>query len=196
MKGFLITHKGMEDIAALEVKELIGKNPKIEETCIVFDIKKYDELFELCYKSQSAMGIYYFLFEFNHNNLFNDFKKNLEKIKLDDWLSKNTQFMVKCIKNYDNNLSTPEIEKKLGELIINHIQKKYNYKQKVNLENPEIIIFTYLMEKKFYVGIDFAGFDLSKRSYKIFSNSADIRGTLAYFLVRLSKYEKNETQEG
>jgi len=26
MKGFLITHKGMEDIAALEVKELIGKN--------------------------------------------------------------------------------------------------------------------------------------------------------------------------
>jgi len=28
MKGFLITHKGMEDIAALEVKELIGKKPK------------------------------------------------------------------------------------------------------------------------------------------------------------------------
>ncbi|MCH8003226.1 MAG: methyltransferase [Nanoarchaeota archaeon] len=193
MKGFLITHKGMEDIAALEVKELIGKNPKIEETCIVFDIKKYEELFELCYKSQSAIGIHYFLFEFNHNNLFNDFKKNLEKIRLNDWLSKNIQFRVKCLKNYDNNILTPEIEKRFGEIIIEYIQKKYDYKQKVNLEDPEVIIFTYLTEKKCYVCIDFTGFDLSKRSYKIFSNSADIRGTIGYFLVRLSNYNKNET---
>jgi len=193
MKGFLITHKGMEDIAALEVKELIGKHPKIEETCIVFDIKKYEELFELCYKSQSAIGIFYLLHEFNNNNIFKDFKKNLEKIRLNDWLSKDTQFKVKCIKNYDNNISTPEIEKRFGEIIIEYIQKNYGYKQKVNLENPEIIIFTYLMENKCYVGIDFAGFDLSKRSYKIFSNPADTRGAIGYFLVRLSNYNKNET---
>jgi len=79
MKGFLITHKGMEDTAALEVKELIGKNPKIEETCIVFDIKKYEELFKLCYKSQSAIGIFYLLHEFNPFSLVctrADFRQN------------------------------------------------------------------------------------------------------------------------
>ena len=166
MKGLLITHKGMEDIAALEVRELIGKRPKTEQTCLIFDIREYEDLFKLCYKSQSAIGIYCLLHKFNYNNIIEDFKKNLEKINLSEWLSKSTKFRVKCIKTQDN-LSTPEIEKKLGELIIGRIKEKHGYKQKVNLDNPEIIIFVYLLQNKCYVGIDFAGFDLSRRSYKI-----------------------------
>ena len=59
MKGFLVTHKGMENIAALEVKEIIGKNSEIGEGCIVFDFKEYEDLFKLCYKSQLAIGIYF-----------------------------------------------------------------------------------------------------------------------------------------
>lgn len=193
MKGFLTTPKGMEGIAALEVKELIGKNSKQSEACIVFDVKNYEDLFKLCYKSQSSIGIYYLLDEFNYKNISWDFKKNIEKIDFKEWLNKNTQFRVKCIKNYDNKVSTPEIEKKFGEIIIDNIQEKYNYKQKVNLENPEIIIFVYLTRKKCYLGIDFAGFDLSKRSYKILQHPADIKGTIGYFLIRLSNYNKNET---
>ena len=191
MKGFLITPKGMEDIAALEIKGLIGKNSKTNEAGIVFDIKNYEDLFKLCYNSQSAIGVFYLLSEFNYKDILNDFKKNLEKINFKDWLSKNTQFRVKCIKT-NNNISTPEIEKKLGELIINHIQEKYNYKQRVNLENPEIIIFVYLLQNKCYVGIDF-GDNLSKRYYKIFIHSSDIKGTIGYFLVRLAEYNKSET---
>jgi hypothetical protein len=75
MKGFLITHKGMEDIAALEVKELISKNSKINETCIVFNIKNYEDLFKLCYMSQSAAGVFYLFAVVNYKDVFNDFKK-------------------------------------------------------------------------------------------------------------------------
>ena len=192
MKGFLITHKGMEDIAALEVKELISKNSKINETCIVFNIKNYEDLFKLCYMSQSAVGVFYLLAEFNYKDVFNDFKKNIGRLNFKEWLNKNTKFRVNCIKNHESTISTPEIEKKFGEIIIDHLQKKYSYKQKVNLENPEIIISFYLTKKKCYIGIDFAGFDLSKRQYKIFSHSADIKGTIGYFLVRLSGLNKNE----
>ena len=193
MKGFLTTHKGMEDIAALEVKELIGKNSKLNETCIVFDIKKYEDLFRLCYKSQSAIGIYCLLQEFNYSDILKDIKKNLEKINLGEWLSKNTQFRANCIKTSNNGISTPELEKKLGELIINHIQKKYNYRPKVDLDNPDIIISAHITENKCYLGIDFAGFDLSKRSYNIFTHPAAMKGTIGYFLVRLSGYNKDET---
>ena len=80
MKGFLTTHKGMEDIAALEVKDLISSKSKIDETCIVFNIKNYEDLFKLCYRSQSAIGISYILQEFTYKDILNDFKKNLEKI--------------------------------------------------------------------------------------------------------------------
>jgi len=193
MKGFIITHKGMENIASLEIKELINKNSEINEACIVFDIKNYDDLFRLCYKSQSSIGIYYLLGEFECNDLFTDFKKNIKKIDFTGWLSKKTEFRLKCIKNYDNKSSTPNLEKRFGEIIIDHIQQRYNYKQKVNLDNPEIIILTYLVENKCFVGIDFAGFDLSRRSYKILQHPADIKGTIGYFLVRLSNYQKKES---
>ena len=193
MKGLLITHKGMEDIAALEVKELIGKKSQINDSCIVFDIKEHQDLFKLCYKSQSAMGIYYLLSEFSHKNIFNDFKKNIQKIDFNEWLSKKTTFRIKYKKNYDNKISTPELEKELGALVIDNIKNKHNYKQKVNLNNPDIILFVYLTKNKCHFGIDFAGFDLSKRYYNIFMHPAAIKGTIAYFLIQLSNYKKTET---
>ncbi|MEK6876732.1 MAG: THUMP domain-containing protein [Nanoarchaeota archaeon] len=193
MKGFLTTHKGMEDIAAMEVKELIGSESLIDEACIVFGIKNYEELFKLCYKSQSAIGIYYLLSEFDYKDIFDDFENNIGKIKFDEWLGKNVQFRVKCTRNYEDDAASVETESKLGEIIIGHMQKKYSYKQKVDLEKPEIIVFFFLTKKRCFVSIDFAGFDLSKRSYKIFQHPADIKGTIAYSLIRIAGYGKNET---
>lgn len=193
MKGFLTTHKGMEDIAAMEVKELIGSESRIDESCVVFGIKSYEDLFILCYKSQSAIGVCCLLSEFDYNGIFDDFEKNIGKIKFDEWLGKDSMFRVKCIRNYEDDVASAETESKLGEIIIGHIQKKYGYKQKVDLEKPEIIVFFCLTAKRCYAGIDFAGFDLSKRYYKIFQHAADIKGTIAYSLVRIAGYSKNET---
>jgi len=193
MKGFLLTHNGMEAIAALEVKELIGSKPRINEACIVFNIKNYEDLFKLCYRSQSSIGIYHLLAEFDYKTVFDDFKKNIEKIDFSEWVNKNSKFRVKCTKDNENQTSTPEMEKKFGEIIIDYIQKKYHYRQKVDLDDPEIVIFFYLTKNKCYVGIDFADFDLSKRSYKILQHAADIKGTIAYSLIRLADYNKNET---
>ena len=193
MKGFLTTHKGMEDVAAMEVKGLIGSESKIGESCVVFGIKSYEDLFILCYKSQSAIRVCCLLFEFDYKDIFDDFEKNIGKIKFDDWLGKDSMFRVKCIGNYEDDVASMEMERNLGEIIIGHIQKKYSYKQKVDLEKPEIVIFFYLAGKRCYVGIDFAGFDLSRRSYKIFSHAADIKGTIAYSLVSIAGYSKSET---
>ncbi len=194
MEGLLITHKGMEGIASLEVKELIGKGSKIIDSAVAFEIASYEDLFKLCYMSQSAIGVYCLLYEFDFNDICNDFKKNVDKIDFKEWLGKDTQFRVKCVKKgNDNGVPAPEIEEKLGGMIIGHIQKKYGYRQKVSLIGPEIIISFYLAGKKCYAGIDFAGFDLSKRPYKIFLDPSAVKGTIGYALVRLSEYKKNDS---
>ncbi|MBI2134806.1 hypothetical protein HYU09_02370 [Candidatus Woesearchaeota archaeon] len=192
MKGFLTTHKGMEDIAALEVNELIGSKASVAEGCTKFPIKKYDDLFTLCYLSQSAKGVYYLLSEFDFKDIFNDFKKNIQKIDFKEWLNKSISFRVKCIKDFDESISTPEIEKELGAIIIGEIKNKSDYSQKVDLMNPGIVIFVYVTGKKGYICIDFAGFDLSKRNYNIFTHPGSVKGTVAYSLVRLSGYSDDE----
>ena len=192
MKGFLLTHKGMEDIASLEVKELIGKESEKMEGCIIFGISSYEDLFKLCYLSQSASGIFLLLKKFEYKDLSADLEKNIESIDFSEWLGPETTFRVKCKKEGEEESPTPEIERKLGEIIISNIKEKSGYKQKVDLENPNVTICLYLAGNQCCIGIDFAGFDLSKRPYKIFSDPSSVKGTLAYLLVRLSSYNKKE----
>ena len=191
MNGFLLTHKGMEDIAALEVKELIGAESDKIEKCITFGIKDYEDLFKLCYLSQSASGIFLLLKKFEYSNISADLKKNIESIDFSEWLGPETAFRVRCISYGEEEGTTQEIERKIGEIII-HTQEKRGYRQKVDLENPDVAICLYMAENQCCIGIDFAGFDLSKRPYKIFSDPSSLKGTLAYFLVRLSSYSKKE----
>jgi 23S rRNA G2445 N2-methylase RlmL len=53
------------------------------------------------------------------------------------------------------------------------------------------VFFVFINNNKAYLGIDFSGFDMSKRDYKIFNISGSLKGTIAYALVRLSGFKKS-----
>ncbi len=76
MKALAITSKGIEDISADEIKELINAKTEIKDSCIIFEPKKLEDLALLCYKAQSVDKI---LFLFNHFN-FNE-KDLLDKLQ-------------------------------------------------------------------------------------------------------------------
>ena len=194
MKGLAITEKGIEDIATLEIKELINAKAEIKDSCIIFDIKNLTDLCVLCYKSQSVNRILYLFkhFEFD-NNFFKIASEKIEKIDFSEWLDKNISFVVRCIKTENDDLSTSEIERMIGEFILNNIKKNKNYKQKVDLREPDIIFLVYINKDSCYIGVDFSGFDLSKRSYKIFMHPAALKGTIGYALVRIAGFDKKDT---
>ena len=54
----------------------------------------------------------------------------------------------------------------------------------VSLKDAEVTFIGVFDQGKLVLGIDLAGFDLSKRSYKITSTGVSIKGTIAYCLVR------------
>lgn len=193
MKGFLFTHKGMEDIASLEVKELIGKESEQAEECVIFDIGAYEDLFKLCYLSQSAHGVFFLLkkCDYKEKTLLSDIDKAISSIDFDEWLDRDTSFRIRCKKKGEETSS--EIEGKIGAMVIKHIQEKKRHKQKVDLENPNLAIVAYLNGHQCCIGIDFAGFDLSKRQYRIFSDPSSLKGPLAYFLIRLSSYNRKDS---
>ena len=189
MKGFLTAHKGMEDVAAMEVNELIGSKASPHDSCVTFGIRKYDDLFRLCYTSQSALNVCFLLSEFSFDDLLAGFKNGISKVDFAEWLSQKTAFRVVCIKNSQNELRTQDIEKELGAIIIESLGKNA---PKVDLDKPDIIIFVYTTEDNCLVGIDFSGFDISKRHYNIFSHPASVKGTIAYCLARLSGFKGKE----
>ncbi|MBL7055876.1 hypothetical protein ISS07_03120 [Candidatus Woesearchaeota archaeon] len=189
MKGFLLTQKGMEDIAALEIDELVGSKAKQEENCVTFNIKNHEDLFKLAYLSQSALRICYLLSEFSYNDLFKDFEKNIEKVKLDEWISKGDTFRVKCKKLFEHEKTTPDLENFFGGITLDRIEKQLETRPRIELNNPDITLLIFLTSKKCYVGIDFSG-DISKRTYNIFASPSAIKAPIAYALVRLCKHKR------
>lgn len=196
MKAIAITHKGIEDIAALEVKEIIKVSAETKETVVLFEPKKMIDLCTLAYKAQSIIKVIYLFDEFKIQTSFNETLKTIEKrirkINFNEWLDKNKSFKVLCRHLTNDNFSSQDIEKETGAFIIDNIKERKKYKQKVDLENPDLIFYVYIFNERCYLGIDFCGFDLSKRDYKVFSSASDIKGTIAYSLLRIAGYKKEK----
>lgn len=195
MKALAICSKGIEDIAALEIKELIKAESEIKDSCVLFNTKKLEDLCLLCYKSQSAEKILFFFdyFNFNDNNEFNKkIKEVIDKIKFDDWLDKKTTFRVTCKKINNETLSSEEIAGNIGALIIENIKKNKKYKQKVELDNPDITFLIFINKNAACFGIDFSGRDLHKREYKLFAHPNSLRSTIAYSLLRIADLKPKE----
>ena len=77
MRAIAITHKGIEDITALEIKEIIKVNSNIKETVVLFEPKKIDDLCTLAYKAQSLIKVMYIFDNFNFLYIINNYFQNL-----------------------------------------------------------------------------------------------------------------------
>jgi len=187
MKGLAITSKGIEDIAALEIKELVNAECKTEENCVIFDFKKFEDLCLLCYKCQSVDRILYLLGSFEFKDFFKALEKFIDKIKFEGWMLKNKKIKIDCLRQGTHDFKSVDVETEAAAFLLKKLKSA-----KVEMREHDIIFFFYVINQKCYFGVDFAGFELNKRGYKIFQHSASLRGTIAYALIRSSGFEKKE----
>lgn len=186
MKALAITHTGIEDITASEISELIKAKTEIKESCVIFEPKKIEDLALLCYKSHSIKKILY-LFDYFKLNSIKDIKisvqKNIQKIK--KFIKSNKTFAVRCLKLENEDMIAEELCIETADAL--------ELSSKVDLNNPDYTFFIYLYKDECYLGIDFSGVDLDKRDYRIYVHQETLKANLAYSLLRISDYKKNET---
>lgn len=194
-KAAIVTIPGFEDIAASEVEELIGvKADAAASGIITFQVSDLADLCRLCYLSQSASAVLLILSKFSIGETAaataESLKKSLKSADFKTWFSGETTFKV-CFQqaaaaNYDFPMS--EIEAGAGAVIINCVKSSAGFTPKVDLNSPAVTISVYASERSAFCGIAISPFDLSKREYRVFSHSSDIRGNLAYLMLRSAGY--------
>ncbi|MBW2980226.1 methyltransferase [Candidatus Woesearchaeota archaeon] len=195
MKALAITSKGIEETTTKEINGIIKTKTEQKNSCVVFEPKELIDLCTLCYKAQSITQVLTLFDSFNfktNDEFFSSIKNIVDKINLDEWLDKDKTFRVSCSKVDNDSISSEEINTEIGGFIIDKIKKSKKYEQKVNLDNPDVIFYVFISNNDCFFGIDFAGIDLSKRDYKVFSHPAALKGTVAYALLRIADYKKGE----
>ncbi len=191
MKGFMLCHRGFEDIGAMEVKELIDAPAAPAEQAITFDTANILDICTLAYKAQSAGKIMCLLFEFEAHDDFeksiDSFKQGLSETDLSKWCDQNSTFRMTAGRTGDQKYNSQDFMIEASRLL------KDKTGNDVNLDSPDVIFHAQLIGNKGYFGIDFGGIDLSKREYRIFSHPAALKGTVAYCLARVSGYKRTDS---
>jgi 23S rRNA G2445 N2-methylase RlmL len=187
MKGIGICLRGMEEIAALEVKELLGAISVIESTVVTFDINSQEELAKVCYRSQSLTKALLLLcrttIALELDPALTSLRAALLTSEISLWLKGRT-FKVHAYREGNHNFTGQDLAVGLGEVLIDLTQSA------VSITKPDVIVYVYVNSTVAYIGIDFAGFDLSKRDYRVFPHPNALNATLAYALVRAAQFSK------
>jgi putative N6-adenine-specific DNA methylase len=178
MKGICVGYRGAEPIMQKEVFELINAKAKAEDSVVVFDAEDKD-LCKLCYLGQSFTRVLQLLDCFKIKKL-SDVKR-----KIDFSFLKEKKFRIVCERIGEHDFNSTDISRELGEHVFESVKCKVDYK------NPEIILYVYIINENCHIGIDYAGFDLSKREYKVYLHPAALRGTIGYIMLRTADYEPN-----
>lgn len=182
VKAFAVTNKGAEKICSSEIEELIKAKVKIQDSVVVFEAKDYNDLAKVTYKAQSISRCALLLLEFTVDK---DMEKTLKNISADklsfDWDL--ASFNVECERNGEHDFNSVDISSE----ILKSIQKKTG--SKVDFDNPKSSIFIFIEEDKGYIGLDFSGFDLSKRQYKVFNHQESLKGTTGFIISKFAGVE-------
>ncbi len=185
MRCIALTNKGIEDVAASEIKDVLGLDAEAADSIVFFDAKNFEDIFRACYRLQSARKIILLLKEFRAKKM-EDIHAAVKNAGLEDWLNSSSSFVVRSIAE-NPGFDRQEIESETGAFILE------SHSAKVDLKNPGVTFFVLIEGEKGYFGIDFSGEDLGKRDYRIFAGSEALKPNVAFSLLGISGFKEGET---
>ncbi len=156
MQALILVNKGLEKSAQKEIKLLTNKKSVIGTGCLFFECER-DELIKLSYLGRSFTRVLEII----------GIRKDLD-FEID--LEYEGAVGFKIIKETDR-VSTQEIFDAIKKKLIS---KKYE----IDMKHPEIPLIIFSDGEKNYLCLDYSGFDLSKRDYKIFAHKDTLKGNI------------------
>jgi 23S rRNA G2445 N2-methylase RlmL len=188
MFGLGIVSRGAEEAARLEVAELLDVESDVKETAVKFQVNDKRQLCRLSYRTQSMSRVLELLSEIQISEDFSlslaAIEKALDDKELDRWL-KGKKFRIECERHGTHGFTSVDMEKEIVRILKDRGHS-------ADFDAADIAVYLYVQQDRGYFGIDYAGFDMSKRQYKIFNHPEAMKGNTAYALLRLGEYSRKK----
>jgi len=176
---FTVSDRWLGSISRDEIFEKIGSDAEFDD-CISIFSARYKAALQLCYSAQSIRRCCILLKKF-------EVSKNLAEASLQirnalttidfSFLSEST-FRIDCERIGSQDYHSVDIAAEIAKVI------QSNVKCSVDFKNPRYVLYAFVRENSCLLGVDLAGFDLSRRDYKIFNHPGALKGTIAYAIFR------------
>ncbi len=184
---------GMEDIAIEEVKELTGRTATVVHKGMIRSRGDDEDLLILNHLSRSLHRVLLLLLHGVFSSL-KDLYDRARTINFARYIAPELSFAVRAERIGDHNFRSMDIEREIGQAIIDSYRNATGFKLRVNLDEPEVIVRVEVRHDTFWLALDTTGMDsLYKRNYRVYKHPAPLNPCLAYCLVRLSKWTSSKS---
>jgi putative N6-adenine-specific DNA methylase len=176
---------GIESVAAKEIRSLGYEGIKVEDGKVTF----IGDISAICKANmwiRSAERIYVKIGEFEAST-FDELFEGVRSLPWEEWIPENGQFPVDGYSLKSNLHSIPDCQSIIKKAVVERLKKKYK-KEWFDENGPLYKIKFSLMKNKAVLMIDTSGEGLHKRGYRVMSNIAPLRETLASAMIMLSDW--------
>jgi len=186
MRAGVLTKRGSEEIAALEVKEIItAKHIETKPRMALFDADLAD-LLKLAYLGQSFSKVFVALDSFSASNI-DELKEHARTCDVSPWISEKTLFYTEAIRDGHHEFSSQHLFEDLGKIIRERTQAV------VATKDHEVLFLSIVVDDACVLGIDITKADLGKRDYRIFPNQQSLSPLIAYAMLRWAGFDGKKT---
>jgi len=187
------TTPGLERVAIREVEEITQNKAKVEHRGMITFKGREEDIFRLNYLSKSLHRVLMLLLRDSFSSIRDIYKKVFE-INFAEIIRPEQRYAVRAERHGEHSFTSQDVEREVGQAIIDSFKKRKNVRLKVDLENPDLIFRVHVRDKNFWFAVDTTGEDsLHKRGYRIYQHPASLRPTIAYCMVRLSQWNEKES---
>ncbi len=181
--------RGLEEIAAQELKQLGAENVKTDFTCVHFSGDK-----TLLYRVNLwARTIFRVLKPIATIKSYNkrELYQNVQTVNWSEYLTPNDTIAVTCTGKNDqlnhSHFTALEVKNAIVEQQLNNYKERSN----IDINNPDLLINAHIHKNRCILSLDSSGESLHRRGYRPAMGLAPLKETLAAALLDLAEWQPN-----
>ncbi len=183
--------RGLEEVAAQELRQLGAENVTTDFTCVKFSGDQ-----RLLYKVNLwARTIFRVLKPIEKVKCFNkrELYQNIQKIDWSNYLTPDDSLAVNCTGGNEQLNHTHFTALEVKNAIVDQQIAKYKQRSNIDTENPDILLNAHIYQNNCILSLDSSGNSLHRRGYRPAMGLAPLKESLAAALLDLAEWTPDLT---
>jgi len=187
LQWFVTVSEGFEDVSANELMEFGAIVTDVCRGRVFFkgDLKL---MYLINYMARTINRLFILLSRERVSKL-DDIYRVIKSIDFTNYIRPTQSFAIRAERVGKHEFTSMDIRRVAGQAVIDSYRNSTGVRLRVNLDNPDVEIYTYLIEDEFIVGINTTGESLHKRRYRIYDHPAALKPVIASSMLRLVNYD-------
>lgn len=188
---FATTSIGVEDVAAEEVRSLIGSDVKLEVGRVSFK-GGVGDIYVLNLKARTLHKVYIQLVKADFKTL-DDIYRVARSLDYTWIIDGDQSFAIRSERIGGHCFTSMDVSRVVGQAVIDSYQEATGRRLRVDLEQPDVEIYCLVRNYSLLMGVNTTGESLHKRGYRVYDHPAALKPTIAAAMLKISGWRPGES---